>query len=189
MAYSADTFVADEQPTTAKWNKLWSNDASFNDGTGIGDNAILNRHITTGNLYSSKFYNPYKWSAYRSAALSPVTDVTIPFEVELFDTSNNYSTSTGLFTAPIAGFYWIQGSLFNAASSTYYITQINKNGSLFRYFPGTNLTSSPAMSGGSDILLLAANDTVGLAAHSSATVALNPGVTNCYFNGFLISAT
>lgn len=46
MAYSADTFVADEQPTTAKWNKLWTNDASFNDGTGIADNAIINRHIS-----------------------------------------------------------------------------------------------------------------------------------------------
>lgn len=46
MAYSADTFVADEQPTTAKWNKLWSNDASFNDGTGIADNAILQRHLS-----------------------------------------------------------------------------------------------------------------------------------------------
>lgn len=45
MSYSADTFVADEQPTTAKWNKLWNNDASFNDGTGIADDAILARHI------------------------------------------------------------------------------------------------------------------------------------------------
>lgn len=35
MAYSAQTFVADEQPTTAKWNILWSNDASFNDGSGF----------------------------------------------------------------------------------------------------------------------------------------------------------
>lgn len=47
MSYSADTFVADEQPTTAKWNKLWSNDASFNDGTGIADNAILQRHLSS----------------------------------------------------------------------------------------------------------------------------------------------
>ena len=45
MSYSAQTFVADEQPTTAKWNKLWSNDASFNDGTGIADDAIIQRHI------------------------------------------------------------------------------------------------------------------------------------------------
>ena len=45
MAYSADTFVADEQPTTAKWNKLWSNDASFNDGTGIAAGAISSTHL------------------------------------------------------------------------------------------------------------------------------------------------
>lgn len=46
MAYSPDTFVADEQPTTAKWNKLWSNDASFNDGTGIDAGVILSTHLT-----------------------------------------------------------------------------------------------------------------------------------------------
>lgn len=40
MAYSAQTFVADEQPTTAKWNILWTNDASFNDGSGIGSGVI-----------------------------------------------------------------------------------------------------------------------------------------------------
>ena len=50
MSYSADTFVADEQPTTAKWNKLWSNDASFNDGTGIGDDTIDSRHYVAGSV-------------------------------------------------------------------------------------------------------------------------------------------
>lgn len=29
MAYSADSFTAGEVPTTAKWNKLWGNDADF----------------------------------------------------------------------------------------------------------------------------------------------------------------
>lgn len=50
MAYSADSFVADEQPTTAKWNKLWSNDASFNDGSGIADSAIINRHYADASI-------------------------------------------------------------------------------------------------------------------------------------------
>lgn len=50
MAYSADSFVADEQPTTAKWNKLWSNDASFNDGSGIGDDTIDSRHYVAGSV-------------------------------------------------------------------------------------------------------------------------------------------
>lgn len=48
MAYSADSFTALEIPTLAKMNKLWSNDASFNDGTGIADNAIIQRHLADG---------------------------------------------------------------------------------------------------------------------------------------------
>lgn len=48
MAYSADSFVADEQPTTAKWNKLWSNDAAFNDGSGFADGIVLPKHLITG---------------------------------------------------------------------------------------------------------------------------------------------
>ena len=54
MAYSADTFVADEQPTTAKWNKLWANDASFNDGTGIANSAIVTNHIAADNVTAPK---------------------------------------------------------------------------------------------------------------------------------------
>lgn len=54
MAYQADSFVADEQPTTAKWNKLWSNDASFNDGSGIADDKILTRHLLAGNVTAAK---------------------------------------------------------------------------------------------------------------------------------------
>lgn len=46
MAYSADTFVADEQPTTAKWNKLWSNDGAFNDGSGFANGALGSVHAS-----------------------------------------------------------------------------------------------------------------------------------------------
>ena len=48
MSYSPDVFVADEQPTTAKWNKLWSNDASFADGTGIGAGVITPEKLLAG---------------------------------------------------------------------------------------------------------------------------------------------
>lgn len=63
MAYSADTFVADEQPTTAKWNKLWANDAAFNDGTGIADSAILTRHIAAANITMPKL-SDFDWFKY-----------------------------------------------------------------------------------------------------------------------------
>lgn len=48
MGYLAQTFIAGEQPTTAKWNILWSNDASFNDGTGIGNATIGPSKLATG---------------------------------------------------------------------------------------------------------------------------------------------
>lgn len=40
MAYVAVTFVADEILTSVKMNQIGANDASFNDGTGIGTAAI-----------------------------------------------------------------------------------------------------------------------------------------------------
>lgn len=43
--YTAITFVASEQPTTAKWNLIGSNDASFNTGNGFNDNIIIARHV------------------------------------------------------------------------------------------------------------------------------------------------
>lgn len=40
MAYASWSVVFGEQPSAAKWNILGTNDASFNDGTGIGVAAI-----------------------------------------------------------------------------------------------------------------------------------------------------
>lgn len=47
MGYTAGSFTAGQQPTTAQWNVLWSNDSSFNDGTGIANNAINAAHLAT----------------------------------------------------------------------------------------------------------------------------------------------
>lgn len=64
MAYSADSFSAGEQPTTAKWNKLWANDASFNDGTGIADGAIQPHNLIAGTGTS------WVWTAYTPTVTS-----------------------------------------------------------------------------------------------------------------------
>ena len=40
MAYASWSVVFGEQPSAAKWNILGTNDASFNDGTGIGNDVI-----------------------------------------------------------------------------------------------------------------------------------------------------
>lgn len=63
MAYSALTFTASEVPTLTKWNQLWANDASMNDGTGIGSNAITTAKILDANVTPPKLSN-YDWFKY-----------------------------------------------------------------------------------------------------------------------------
>lgn len=48
MAYASWSVVFGEQPSAAKWNILGTNDASFNDGTGIGAGVIGNSQLATG---------------------------------------------------------------------------------------------------------------------------------------------
>lgn len=49
MAYTAWSVVFGEQPSAAKWNILGTNDASFNDGTGIAAGAITPEKLVSGN--------------------------------------------------------------------------------------------------------------------------------------------
>lgn len=47
MSYSAWSVTFGEQPSASKWNILGTNDASFNNGTGIGTNAIAAASLQT----------------------------------------------------------------------------------------------------------------------------------------------
>lgn len=90
MGYSADTFVADEVPTTSKMNKLWSNDASFNDGSGL--NAIANAiTAATGNHLT----------------LTPAANKLVKFSgLRQNQSTNTYETNTVILT----GFRGIEGN-------------------------------------------------------------------------------
>lgn len=46
--YQSWSVVFGEQPSAAKWNILGTNDASFNDGTGIGNATITASKLSTG---------------------------------------------------------------------------------------------------------------------------------------------
>ena len=48
MAYASRSVTFGEQPSAAKWNILGTNDASFNDGTGIGADAIKSSQMFYG---------------------------------------------------------------------------------------------------------------------------------------------
>lgn len=48
--YAPWSVIAGEQPTTAKWNILGTNDGSFNTGQGFNDSIIVARHMGAGAL-------------------------------------------------------------------------------------------------------------------------------------------
>lgn len=52
MSYVASTFYSGEIPTTAIWNQLWANDASFNDGSGFGAGIFAYTHLLPGTISS-----------------------------------------------------------------------------------------------------------------------------------------
>lgn len=46
--HAGQTFTFGEQPSATKWQYLWDNDYALADGTGISNDAIINRHIAAG---------------------------------------------------------------------------------------------------------------------------------------------
>lgn len=60
MVYQSWSVVFGEQPSSAKWNILGANDASFNDGTGITDGVIKPEHLKDG----SSTLNSWVWDSW-----------------------------------------------------------------------------------------------------------------------------
>ena len=54
MSYQVWSVVFGEQPSASKWNILGTNDASFNDGTGIADAAVITRILAGGAATTDK---------------------------------------------------------------------------------------------------------------------------------------
>lgn len=195
MAYSADSFVADEQPTTAKWNKLWTNDASFNDGTGIATGAITSAKISgLDKSLTTTDSNPYKFSVYRTTAqnTSAGSEIKINFDGENFDTNSNFDTTTNYrYTVPVSGFYQINGYVnVSANPGTFLIASLYKNGTILGR--GTQINATAAVgSTYSDLIQLSASDYIELFVFASNTVAMDTvnAHTRPRFTGFLVSRT
>ena len=185
MAYASWSVSFGEQPSAAKWNILGTNDASFNDGTGI---AGLYKDLLSVDS------NPYKFRGYRSAALSTAsgTNTAIPFDAETFDTNSNFdiATNKGRYTAPVSGYYsfsgafgiiniagymqislWVNGSIYSNGGQLYY-TNANNN---FVTFSG--------------LVYLTAGQYAELYYYTDGVKTVVVGTSNCHFSGFLVSRT
>ncbi len=97
--YQAWSVIAGEQPTTSKWNILGTNDAAFNDGSGIVNAPA----------------NPYQAAAKRTTAQTNIANQTttkVQLSSEDYDTNNNFDSSTNYrYTVPVSGKYKVNWNL------------------------------------------------------------------------------
>lgn len=141
--------------------------------------------------------NPYKFSAYRSAALSiaggsAFTKVT--FDTKEYDTGTNFDivTNVGRFTVPVTGFY-----RFNAlvgiltAGSFVYSVNLYKNGSIFKTLFQTKTNAANTSTGNGVSVSAAASDYFEIYVFSADSGAnnANVGQGSAWFCGEFISAT
>lgn len=152
----------------------------------------------TGSLTSKALTNPYKFYAYQSSGQAVTTGADrgpINLQTKLFDTGTNFATGTGLFTAPIAGFYFFSWAITLPIvnnSVSYSLLYVNAAatsgiaGSAIANSTGGNQTLSTI---GSGMLQLAANDTVGLYVNTGSNVTINAFRSQTYLQGYLICAT
>lgn len=183
MAYASWSVVFGEQPSASKWNILGTNDASFNNGTGIANLALSTTTVS----------NPYKFRAYRNAAWTSGNgaDAKVQFDTENFDTNSNYDSVTNYrYTAPVNGFYWFNTRAgASVTSGNYMILSFYKNGALVAGGPA--LVSAATVDQGisaSCFLQLVATDYVEVYFRGTGAAG-DTGSTATFFSGFLVSQT
>lgn len=158
MAYQLWDVVYGEQPTAAKWNILGTNDASFNDGSGIGDDAIVPDHIL----------NDIKFRASRSSSAQTVNHNTLTdvlFNTEDYDPGSDYDPATGVYTVPVTGYYQVNFNVMlidGGDTINFAYAKVNKNGSedLASAWQRNDSYYRYASLNGSAVLYLTAGDTI-----------------------------
>lgn len=127
MAYSSWSVVFGEQPSAAKWNILGTNDASFNDGTGIGASAITPEKLFTGTgtTWPWTTYTPTQ-TGWSSTTILTARYRQIGKNVEfVFDVSGTSNATTATLTVPVAA--KLTASIFFEG----FLTATSDNGSAF----------------------------------------------------------
>lgn len=195
---SSGTFTMSDAPLTGdnivinyQFNLNPSSNADTVDGIHASATATANQLMPLdGNakIGANYLYNPYKFSVYLNAAYNTVatTFTDVPYDTKVFDTGNNYNTTTHVFTAPVAGFYQFNAAFTVQTPVTRIFVTFIKNGSEF--YRGSDLQGTAAGIGNAVFMQLAANDTVKMQYYVAAVVAAATG-PNTAFNGFLVSTT
>lgn len=139
--------------------------------------------VNTANLF-----NPYQFSVYRNAGWANSGLGLLVCDTKLYDTGDNYSTSTGNFTAPINGFWNFSVAMsLNTAPSVGYGVAIAVNGNIAKDFiseTGGSVSFAYYATVSGDVEL-SAGDTVEMWAYTSGNAG-DTG-TSTFFDGHMIS--
>lgn len=130
-------------------------------------------------------FNPYKFSVYRTTALTTAVGFQkLVLDTEQFDTNNNFASGT--FTAPVSGFYqfnWLFTiSIVSTSNDT--VATLYKNGVVETW--GTEIESQGG-TGSSDLLQLTAGDTIEMWVYTQVASAIIAAKTSTRLSGYLIS--
>lgn len=139
-------------------------------------------------------YNPYKFSVYLAANTAVASLAAVPFANAEYDTGSNVDlvTNKGRFTAPVAGFYSFNATVYlsNFSTSGFGTVYLYKNGAVAKRGVSINYTT------GSDIQIvvtatvqLAAGDYVDVRPSYAGSVTTLGSQNSTYFQGYLVSAT
>jgi hypothetical protein len=131
---------------------------------------------------------PPAFSAFQSSAqtLSGSTFTKITFTSEVFDTNNNFASST--FTPTVAGYYQINCGISVATSATVIILLISKNGSTVYKVVNTNSATVSTVSGSGLVYMNGSTDYLEVYGLFVTGQNVGTGSTETYFNGVLVRA-
>lgn len=158
--------------------------------------AVNNAAIASGALYTSKVYNPYKFSAYQSTGQTigaNETDTLINYQTTVFDTGSNFNTSTSQFTAPVTGYYWFAAGFGPYINNNTYVqlslyvgsTSTVKGNWVYNNTGGAQHVNATV----SGFLYLVANAAVSVYGSTPPGASTNATQRDTYFMGHLVSAT
>jgi hypothetical protein len=176
------------------------NEATLNNGVTVGGvnfksgaittaNSVTNNAIATG-VQTSKLTNPYKFRVYRNTAFSTINGtITLVHDGVDYDTGSNYNTTTGRFTAPIAGYYHFDAHYGNStAGAGVFFMSIAKNGTMHTRGQRTNgIAANDYFTMGCDIKL-STSDYIEIQIFAQSSYAAEISSTMNWFSGHLISA-
>lgn len=158
----------------------------------LASDAVTTGKVLDGAVTPVKQSNPYKFAAYKSGTFTPGTGATVVvFNNEDYDTNGNYDTATGIYTAPVSGYYHFDAHMHTnviGATRRCLIT-FSKNG--VEYALGGENTRSDnyiAMPFSIDMYLLA-GETVNVNVFNSAGQDYDTTAHKCRFSGHLYSIT